>query len=84
MKGPLPAWDRNVHYVMSQNLFQNSHEKLVSCGNQFDILNNKARSHAAPSVRLRWPQSVHFKQSCWASCSHAHHAPKQPLEATRS
>ena len=43
MKGPLPAWDKNVHYIMSRDFFATSHEKLVSCGNQFDILNNKVR-----------------------------------------
>ena len=41
MKGPLPAWDKNVHYVMSKDFFTTAHEKLASCGNQFDILNNK-------------------------------------------
>lgn len=38
IKGPLPNWDKNVHYVMSHDFFNTSHDKVVSCGNQFDII----------------------------------------------
>ncbi|KAK9806438.1 hypothetical protein WJX73_007437 [Symbiochloris irregularis] len=41
IKGPLPNWDKNVHYVVSHDFFKTSHEKVVSCGNQFDIINGQ-------------------------------------------
>lgn len=43
VQGPLPSWDTHVHYVMSDDFFKTPHEKLVSCGNQFDIISHKVK-----------------------------------------
>ena len=52
MKGPLPSWDRNVHYIVSRDFFKTNHEKLVSCGNQFDIISNKVGALILASPHL--------------------------------
>ena len=44
LQGPLPAWDKNVHYIMSQDFFKSNHEKIASCGNKFDILAHRVSS----------------------------------------
>ena len=51
MKGPLPSWDRNVHYIVSRDFFKTNHEKLVSCGNQFDIISNKVSCCCKPVLQ---------------------------------
>ena len=51
MKGPLPSWDHNVHYIVSRDFFKTNHEKLVSCGNQFDIVSNKVGRWPWPAYR---------------------------------
>ena len=33
-------WDYNVHFVYSGDLFETGHNKLLPCGNAFEILNN--------------------------------------------
>ena len=33
------GWDYNVHFVYSEDLFASPHEKLMKCGNAFEILN---------------------------------------------
>jgi hypothetical protein len=38
MKGPYPGWDKDIHFIISHNLFTSQHEKVVPCGNQFEIL----------------------------------------------
>ena len=57
MKGPLPNWDKNVHYVVSHDFFKTNHEKVVSCGNQFDIVNGKVSGDCGsvqPELAGRW------------------------------
>jgi len=41
MKGPYPQWDKDIHFVSSQDFFKSAHTKLVSCGNQFEIIGRK-------------------------------------------
>lgn len=41
MKGPYPQWDKDMHFVTSQDFFKSAHSKLVSCGNQFEIIGRK-------------------------------------------
>jgi hypothetical protein len=43
MKGPYPGWDKHIHFVSSDDFFKSAHKKLVSCGNQFEIVGHKAR-----------------------------------------
>ena len=77
MKGPLPSWDRNVHYIVSRDFFKTNHEKLVSCGNQFDIVSKKVLSmllcafHRSiyPSINRSIDQSFTHFQPC-AGCAH--------------
>ena len=52
LQGPLPNWDKNVHYVMSHDFFKSAHEKLASCGNQFDIIARKVIPALTPSGEL--------------------------------
>ena len=42
--------DVNVHYVRSNDFFRSQHEKLVNCGNQFDILAGKVSAHLVQKV----------------------------------
>ncbi|BDA42979.1 Vacuolar protein sorting/targeting protein 10 [Coccomyxa sp. Obi] len=41
MKGPYPQWDKDMHFVTSQDFFKSAHNKLVSCGNQFEVIGRK-------------------------------------------
>lgn len=43
MKGPYPAWDKDIHFVRSDDLFV-KHDKLVACGNQIEVLAGKVGS----------------------------------------
>ncbi len=40
MKGPYPAWDKDIHFVRSDDFFV-KHSKLVACGNQIEVLAGK-------------------------------------------
>ncbi len=42
-QGPYPGWDKNIHFVLSDDFFKSAHKKLVSCGNQFEIVGRKVR-----------------------------------------
>ena len=42
MKGPKPGWDKDMHFVMSGDFFRSAHRKLVSCGNQFELIGSQA------------------------------------------
>ena len=44
MKGPYPGWDRDIHFVASHDFFKSAHSKLVSCGNQFELIGQKVRA----------------------------------------
>ena len=41
-----------MHYVMSHDFFKSSHEKLASCGNQFDIIAHKVTPALTPAREL--------------------------------
>ena len=41
MKGPYPQWDKDMHFVTSHDFFKSAHSKLVSCGNQFEVIGRK-------------------------------------------
>lgn len=43
MKGPYPQWDKDMHFVTSQDFFKSAHNKLVSCGNQFEVIGRKVQ-----------------------------------------
>ena len=51
MKGPRPGWDKDMHFVRSADFFRSAHAKLVSCGNQFELIGAQARG--PPSGRRR-------------------------------
>ncbi|GMH44817.1 hypothetical protein BSKO_12769 [Bryopsis sp. KO-2023] len=38
LKGPYAGWDKDVHFVRSDDFFQTGHIKVKECGNQFEIL----------------------------------------------
>ncbi len=44
MKGPRPGWDKDMHFVRSADFFRSAHSKLVSCGNQFELIGAQARA----------------------------------------
>jgi len=54
MKGLMPDWDKDIHFVSSSDFFKSAHTKLVSCGNQFELIGHKV----ARSVEL------HFQAYC--------------------
>ncbi|KAK9845742.1 hypothetical protein WJX81_001203 [Elliptochloris bilobata] len=41
MKGPKPGWDKDMHFVISSDFFRSAHRKLVSCGNQFELIGSQ-------------------------------------------
>lgn len=41
MKGLYPGWDKDIHFVRSDDFFKSQHTKLASCGNQFEVIGNK-------------------------------------------
>ena len=38
VKGLYPGWSADIHFVRSDDFFVSKHEKIVPCGNQFEIL----------------------------------------------
>ena len=44
MKGPYPGWDKDLHFVRSDDLWDTQHTKLVACGNQFEVIGQRVRS----------------------------------------
>ena len=47
MKGLYPGWDKDIHYVRSDDFFKSQHTKLASCGNQFEVVGSKVRCNEA-------------------------------------
>ncbi|KAL3138147.1 hypothetical protein ABBQ38_005375 [Trebouxia sp. C0009 RCD-2024] len=41
MKGPYPGWDKDLHFVRSDDLWDSHHTKLVACGNQFEVVGQR-------------------------------------------
>lgn len=41
MKGPYPGWDKDLHFVRSDDLWDSQHTKLVACGNQFEVIGQR-------------------------------------------
>lgn len=41
MKGPYPGWDKDLHFVRSDDLWDSQHTKLVACGNQFEVVGQR-------------------------------------------
>ena len=41
MKGPYPGWDKDLHFVRSDDLWDSEHTKLVACGNQFEVVGQR-------------------------------------------
>ena len=44
------GWDHDQHFVISHDFFTTQHQKVVSCGNQFEIVGNKV-SYLPPSIK---------------------------------
>ena len=40
-KGFYPGWDKDVHYVVTLDLFQSKFAKIIPCGNLFEIVGGK-------------------------------------------
>lgn len=59
MKGPYPGWDKDLHFVRSDDLFETKHQKLIACGNQFEIV----------AHRVRKPSNITLATHCGAFCS---------------
>ena len=51
MKGPKPGWDKDMHFVVSSDFFRSAHRKLVSCGNQFELIGSQAGAPARPCAQ---------------------------------
>ena len=45
MKGPYPGWDKDLHFVRSDDLWDTKHTKLVACGNQFEGIGKRVREY---------------------------------------
>ena len=50
MKGLYPGWDKDIHFVRSDDFFSSQHTKLASCGNQFEVVGNKVGPAACHPV----------------------------------
>ena len=51
MKGPYPGWDKDLHFVRSDDLWDSQHTKLVACGNQFEVIGQRVSSKPLTSQR---------------------------------
>ena len=71
MKGPYPGWDKDLHFVRSDDLFDTKHQKLAACGNQFEIVAHRVRLIA--SVPSKHQPLVSENQM---TSLHARHAKK--------
>lgn len=40
-KGLYPGWDKDLHYVVSLDLFHSSFAKIIACGNLFEVVASK-------------------------------------------
>ena len=47
-RGLYPGWDKDIHYIVSLDLFQSDFAKVVPCGNIFEVVSHKVYV-AAPS-----------------------------------
>ena len=44
VKGSYPGWDKDLHFVRSDDLWDSQHTKLVACGNQFEVIGQRVSS----------------------------------------
>lgn len=65
------AWDSNVHFVSSHDFFNSQHDKVVACGNMFEIISHKvflalpSKCPTGPDGKPRNVPSVW----CWCFCN---------------
>ena len=72
MKGPYPGWDKDIHFVASHDFFKSAHNKLVSCGNQFELIGKKVPCSCRLVVLVSVPYQL------WYCASRVHRCP--PLQ----
>lgn len=49
MKGPDIGWDKDLHFVRSDDMWDSQHTKLVACANQFEVVGQRV-SHLIPGT----------------------------------
>ena len=52
MKGIGVGWDEQIHFIRSDDFFASAHDKLASCGNQFEIAAHKVPFVLQSAVRV--------------------------------
>ena len=68
MKGPYPGWDKDLHFVRSDDLWHSQHTKLVACANQFEVVGQRVShlmfgSHPCVLESPHWPhENAQFLQ----------------------
>lgn len=76
MKGPYPGWDKDLHFVRSDDLWDSDHTKLIACGNQFEVIGQ--RVCCLPSSQCRAELAQHCvlriatNGNCWPCSQHLH------------
>lgn len=53
MKGPYPGWDKDLHFVRSDDLWDSQHTKLVACGNQFEVVGQQVSKVMRAGSKLK-------------------------------
>ena len=48
MKGLGVGWDAQMHFIQSDDFFKSAHDKVASCGNQFEIAAHKVPPSQPP------------------------------------
>ena len=72
MKGPYPGWDKDLHFVRSDDLWDSQHTKLVACGNQFEVVGQRVSVPYTPKFvdstaghMTSHDKHVNLEQSRW-------------------
>ena len=65
MKGPYPGWDKDLHFVRSDDLWDSQHTKLVACANQFEVVGQRVSHHVIPVTA---PLRAHSGCTMFSTC----------------
>ena len=67
MKGPYPGWDKDLHFVRSDDLWDSQHTKLVACGNQFEVVGSRVRASRYNITRcIDLARAMPHQVACWS------------------
>lgn len=51
-KGLYPGWDKDLHFVRSDDLWDSQHTKLVACANQFEVVGQRVSLVMPGSIKM--------------------------------